>query len=652
MSFRANPLLSPSSILLAAISLSIGWGIRGNFGHESGAMFPGALTTIALCLLSGREDWRERVAHFAFFGALGWGFGGSISYMQVVSYTHSGHEASQLYGYYVLFFIGFLWAAMGTIGAAIPAVYDRNALTSLYKPIAVLLAVWTVMFFTIVPLEQRIMKVESAMHRHESALYWFDTDWLKAFIALLTLFAFDVVDRQFEKGGWLLVHAAVGALAGLAIQASLQNSGWTQEIAGGAVRYYGDVEKYRPEELLTNMPNFLVKYPQLHAHVGWVLGLLAGLGYHFARHGRFRHGSSLFVHMAVGWWVTFLLFPVILDVRLTPPRGDNWSGIVGVLAGAIVYFLRSGRPQIVLSSLACGTIGGLGFSGMQLLKLLMLAPGNSKIADTEAIEAWKHWQEANWHSFLEQTYGFVNGIGAAVGLALLVLRVPSLPRTGPRRAWTEIYALTFALPVLVYLNMWKNVGTWTAELLKDVRVIPKTMSAPPLPAKIELPFAAWYGLAFLAAGVAFVALMIAHRRRPIAIVPASWLGRGQLLYVLLLWMFVVGNFGRAIPGFGGARLLTEGVITLNAVLATIMILVVPREGQTTAPAPSNDNLWRPLAFATLALAASWLVVPPLETKVTRAIYGDTHAGHAGKQFRFGPKATWRTEPLLKGQEHR
>src|SRR5438128_11987122 len=75
------PSYRASSMLLIMLSLSIGWGIRGNYGHEAGAMIPGALAAIAAALMSGREDWRCRVPYFAFFGALGWAFGGSISYM-------------------------------------------------------------------------------------------------------------------------------------------------------------------------------------------------------------------------------------------------------------------------------------------------------------------------------------------------------------------------------------------------------------------------------------------------------------------------------------------------------------------------------------------------------------------------------------------
>src|SRR5437763_16319184 len=57
--------------VVTALSLSIGWGIRGNFGHEYGAMIPGALAAVAAAVLSGREAWARGVAVFGFFGALG-----------------------------------------------------------------------------------------------------------------------------------------------------------------------------------------------------------------------------------------------------------------------------------------------------------------------------------------------------------------------------------------------------------------------------------------------------------------------------------------------------------------------------------------------------------------------------------------------------
>ncbi|HPC61312.1 MAG TPA: hypothetical protein PKX23_11680, partial [Verrucomicrobiota bacterium] len=92
------PLFSAAGFLLVMLSLSVGWGIRGNYGHEYGAMIPGALAGMAAALMSGREDWRERLPYFGFFGALGWAFGGSISYLLAPTYTESGHLPTQLYG--------------------------------------------------------------------------------------------------------------------------------------------------------------------------------------------------------------------------------------------------------------------------------------------------------------------------------------------------------------------------------------------------------------------------------------------------------------------------------------------------------------------------------------------------------------------------
>jgi hypothetical protein len=40
-------------------------------------------------------------------------------------------------------------------------------------------------------------------------------------------------------------------------------------------------------------------------------------------------GTSLVLHLTIGWWVGFLLLVNIFGWRLNPPRGDNWAGCVG-----------------------------------------------------------------------------------------------------------------------------------------------------------------------------------------------------------------------------------------------------------------------------------------------------------------------------------
>ena len=41
--------------------------------------------------------------------------------------------------------------------------------------------------------------------------------------------------------------------------------------------------------------------------------------------------------MAVGWWLAFLLLPNLLGLRMTPPRGDNWAGCLGMTLGLLVF---------------------------------------------------------------------------------------------------------------------------------------------------------------------------------------------------------------------------------------------------------------------------------------------------------------------------
>ncbi|NUM56688.1 MAG: hypothetical protein HUU46_23925 [Candidatus Hydrogenedentes bacterium] len=41
-----------STVLVVALSLSIGWSVRGNFGHEYGAMLMGVMAALAESTLS------------------------------------------------------------------------------------------------------------------------------------------------------------------------------------------------------------------------------------------------------------------------------------------------------------------------------------------------------------------------------------------------------------------------------------------------------------------------------------------------------------------------------------------------------------------------------------------------------------------------
>jgi len=503
-----------SYYLATALALSIGWGIRGNFGHEYGAMIPGALAAMAAVLLSRRGDWVREVPFFGMFGALGWSFGGSISYMQVVAYTHSGHSPSVLYGFACLFVIGFLWAALGGAGTALAAVAGRQRLAELMIPLGLVFVFWWL----------QGVAVEPWFRLRGYGLDWYDTDWLAALLALLAALVLVLFRRGVDRS------------------------------------------------------------------------------------------TSLILHLAVGWWAGFGLLVLGLGLRMTPPRGDNWAGCLGMTAGAIVYCMRNGLAEVARAAVVSGFIGGIGFAAASMLKLVEVTSG----------------YVTNWHSILEQTTGLFNGIGIAVALRGLARRVgPADSEESPALSSgrkSEPLAIGFVLLVIPYLNLRKNVADWTRA-----GAVPQAMYG--------IPAWAWFDLAALAVAASLAILMARHLRRPLAIVPENPVGRGQGLFLLLMAIMVIGNFERALVGFKDQRLVTEGVIHLNALICMVILLTADRRTSDVTivrprePVPAR---WGRLvamgaAAALLAVLADWAIV--------RGLYGDRFAGHAGLSIRFGPNAT-------------
>jgi len=695
-----SPLLRPLAIFAVALALSIGWGIRGNFGHEYGAMIPGALAGIAACLLSGREDWRRRVAYFGMFGALGWGFGGSISYMQVIAYTHSGHAPSQYYGYAGLWLIGFLWGALGGAGTALPAVMDRKRLTDLLVPLAWIFAAWAVWAVVLQPaIENWESGFDRTWKRQSSPFYWFDADWIEACIALLSLAAYDLWEQRKRRlytqvlsliafsafgltlaAGGLWASAALaasllavflfagtpilgvlpflllGAMLGGALHGFCSLTGldyWVQQVF---VHHQGDPENLRriaaeqgityeviQSSTLINWPQFFHTHPQ---HFGWIAGAVVGFALWFKKRFTGRNGAGLFAAMAVGWLLAFIALPTLLDLHMTPPRGDGWAGIVGVLLGALWWLRRNSYAPVVFVALIAGAVGGLAFSGASWLKSVMVYPGNPQVfTDPATLEFWKHYQQSNWHSFLEQSYGFINGIGIALGMGWLARmkgNVSDTPRLNPR---ADVWAAAFVLFLLVYLNAQKNPVNWLEQ-----EVLSPMLTAPWF-GFITLSPPVWFALIFGLIALTGTSLLLRHLREPLPILPESRLGKGQLLFVVLLWSVCVMNFERALPGFSGGRLLTEGMIFLNACLVTWLVVALPRSGYTPADTSYRFDYARPILWARLAVVLSLVFAGSMFPYTIRALYGPTPAGHADVMKRFGPDATWKVKPILKGQKH-
>src|SRR4030042_1988306 len=132
-------------ILLPALAMSVGWGFRGDYGHEAGAMVPGTLLGLSICLASGRRDWWHRSTIMAFCGAVGWAFGGQMSYGLIIGYTASSSMPDVAYGYGCLFLIGGLWAGIGSAILALSVTPSRSSLERFAGPLVLLWVVWFAM---------------------------------------------------------------------------------------------------------------------------------------------------------------------------------------------------------------------------------------------------------------------------------------------------------------------------------------------------------------------------------------------------------------------------------------------------------------------------------------------------------------------------
>jgi hypothetical protein len=108
-------------VLAGAAAGAMGWGIRGQYGHETGAMIAGVLVSLVIVALlrpHAPTSWALRAIAF---GAVGIGFGGAMTYGQTIGLTQDatlvGNWAALRWGLLGLSIKGALW--IGWFGACL-----------------------------------------------------------------------------------------------------------------------------------------------------------------------------------------------------------------------------------------------------------------------------------------------------------------------------------------------------------------------------------------------------------------------------------------------------------------------------------------------------------------------------------------------------
>jgi hypothetical protein len=110
--------------VFVALAVGLGWGIRGDFGHLVGAMYPGAALGLGLAYVSGQRSLFLWMPILGALGGLGIGSGGMMSYGILHGYAQSDTWINYSYGFLTLFLQGSAWGTFG--GALIGLALERK----------------------------------------------------------------------------------------------------------------------------------------------------------------------------------------------------------------------------------------------------------------------------------------------------------------------------------------------------------------------------------------------------------------------------------------------------------------------------------------------------------------------------------------------
>ena len=493
-------------IALAALAMSLGWGIRGDYGHEAGAMIPGALLGLSICLASGREDWWRRASLMGMCGAIGWAFGGQMSYGQITGYTASSSWPDVFYGYACLFVIGGLWAGIGSAILAMSVTQPASYLARFARPLVILWLVW---------LAISLSGLTSWLSDRWSLN---DTDWVGASSALAV------------AGACTLLFPADRGACGL-------------------------------------------------------IAILAG-----------------------GWWVGYLALTALLGLHMTPPRSDNWAGCVGLFAAMLVYLhRRRDRTAVMLAGYGF-LIGGIGFVLGDFANMLGRAQWGP-IGRYEALHGLDYWK------WMEQSFGLLMGLGVgAVFLRRVASRLPAPMEDGPTRR-LRVAALVLLLIVMMWSNLFKNVRNWTTQnqIPRDVLGIPST----------------WWLLTIgLLLSAVVLAAIFRHDRARLPLAPAPGFGKGQLLFLVVTWVSVLGAFTQALPGMSGRGVfLVHASFWITAGISSLIVVSLTNEVSTrlVEPRAASDVFWG-LGWGFWVYLLSALLVVYLAARLTVASHAEPLPG--------------------------
>ncbi|MBN1345607.1 MAG: hypothetical protein JXQ73_23145 [Phycisphaerae bacterium] len=133
-------------LLVPTLAGGLGWGIRGQYGHESGAMVPGALIALTIAVLILPRASGLRLARLAALAAIGFSFGGSMTYGQTLGLSQNTEirELAYWWGLLGTTIKGGIWVALAAAFMAIALSKKRYGPGEMALLLIAMIALWAV----------------------------------------------------------------------------------------------------------------------------------------------------------------------------------------------------------------------------------------------------------------------------------------------------------------------------------------------------------------------------------------------------------------------------------------------------------------------------------------------------------------------------
>ena len=272
------------SMVLMGMAGGLGWGIRGQYGHESGAMIAGVLVGCVAALLFARHFPSLRAARAAAFLALGVSVGGSMTYGQTLGLTQDaplvGNWEALRWGYLGAAIKGGIWIGWGAMLLAVALTKVRYGAVELTCLLLSAVFLWFLgVYFLNEPFDPanrilpKIYFSDDWYWEPQADLQPRRESWGGLLVPLIGLLGYARIVRRdrlvFRLGLWGFVAGALGFANGQMLQAAHSwNPGWIAELfplAGW-------------KELVQSYEPFINWWNMMEISFGTIFGAVLGLG--------------------------------------------------------------------------------------------------------------------------------------------------------------------------------------------------------------------------------------------------------------------------------------------------------------------------------------------------------------------------------------